>query len=123
MDGLIIKKKWLDLIVNGKKTIEIRGSDTKKQGEKIYLLESGTHKVTATAVISSTYPISCSDWSEEREEHCVDISYSDLKKRYKTPYAWVLSDVAPIKDIWYYKHPQGAVIWVKNVEVVNKNQI
>lgn len=49
MDGLIIKKKWLDLIVNDKKTIEIRGSDTKKQGEKIYLLESGTHKVTATA--------------------------------------------------------------------------
>ena len=35
MDGLIIKKKWLDLIVNDKKTIEIRGSDTKKQGEKI----------------------------------------------------------------------------------------
>lgn len=121
MDGLIIKKKWLDLIVNGKKTIEIRGSDTKKQGEKIYLLEGGTNKIAATAVISSTYPISCSDWSEEREEHCVNISYSDLKKRYKTPYAWVLSDVMPIKDIWYYKHPQGAVIWVKNVEVVNKN--
>ena len=121
MDGLIIKKKWLDLIINGKKTIEIRGSDTKKEGEKIYLLESGTHKIVATAVIISTYPISYSDWSEEREEHCVDISYSDLKKRYETPYAWVLSDVTPIKDIWYYKHPQGAVIWVKNVEVVNKN--
>ncbi len=27
MDGLIIKKKWLDLIVSGKKTIEIRGSN------------------------------------------------------------------------------------------------
>lgn len=81
MDGLIIKKKWLDLIVNGKKTIEIRGSDTKNEGEKIYLLESGTHKIVATAVISATYPISCSDWSEEREEHCVDISYSDLKKK------------------------------------------
>ena len=121
MEGLIIKKKWLDLIVSKKKTLEIRGCNTNKQNKTIYLLESGTHKVVATAVISSTYPISCSDWSEEREEHCVDISYSDLKKRYKTPYAWVLSDVTPIKDIWYYKHPQGAVIWVKNVEVVNKN--
>lgn len=29
MYGLIIKKKWLDLIVSGKKVIEIRGSDTK----------------------------------------------------------------------------------------------
>ena len=35
MHGLIIKKKWLDLIISGKKTLEIRGSDTKHQGERI----------------------------------------------------------------------------------------
>ena len=122
MDGLIIKKKWLDLIVNGKKTIEIRGSDTKKQGEKIYLLEGGTNKIAATAVISSTYPISCSDWSEERENHCVDISYAELKKRYKNPYAWVLSEIKPIEDILYYDYPKGAIIWVKNVEPIDEMQ-
>ncbi len=33
MYGLIIKKKWLDLIVSGKKVIEIRGSDTKRQSQ------------------------------------------------------------------------------------------
>lgn len=44
MDGLIIKKKWLDLIVDGKKTIEIRGSDTNKQNETIYLLVSMTER-------------------------------------------------------------------------------
>ena len=122
MNGLIIKKKWLALIISGKKTIEIRGSDTKKQNETIYLLESGTHRVVATAVISSTYHISCSDWSEEREKHCVDISYADLKKRYKTPYAWVLTDVEPIEDIWFYDHPQGAVIWVKDVQPIDEMQ-
>ena len=47
MDGLIIKKKWLDLIVSGEKTIEIRGSDTKKIDQKIYLLESNTGRVRA----------------------------------------------------------------------------
>lgn len=120
MEGLIIKKKWLNLIVSGKKTIEIRGNNTQKQNETIYLLESGTHKVVATAIISSTYPISCSDWAEERDKHCVDISYIDLKKRYKTPYAWVLSKIKPIEDIWYYKHPQGAVIWVKDVQPIDK---
>ena len=35
MEGLIIKKKWLDLIVSGKKTIEIRGNNTQKQNERI----------------------------------------------------------------------------------------
>lgn len=120
MNGLIIKKKWLNLIVSGKKTIEIRGNNTQRQNETIYLLESGTHRVVATAIISSTYPISCSDWAEERDKHCVDISYTDLKKRYKTPYAWVLSKIKLIKDIWYYKHPQGAVIWVKDVQPIDK---
>lgn len=120
MDGLIIKKKWLDLIISGKKTIEIRGSNTKKQNETIYLLESGTHRVVATAAISDTYPILCSDWSEERGKHCVDASYAELKKRYKTPYAWVLSKIKPIEDIWYYEHPQGAVIWVKDVQPIDE---
>ena len=122
MDGLIIKKKWLNLIVSGKKTIEIRGSNTKKQNETIYLLESGTHRVVATAVISSTYPISYSNWTDERDKHCVYITYADIRKRYKTPYAWVLSKIAPIEDIWHYEHPQGAVIWVKDVQPIDEMQ-
>lgn len=55
MDGLIIKHKWLDLILKGQKTIEVRGSDTKKQGEMIYLLESRTSKVVGTCKIAATY--------------------------------------------------------------------
>ena len=48
MDGLIVKKRWLNLILSGKKTIEIRGSNTKKIGQPIYLLESGTNLVKGT---------------------------------------------------------------------------
>ena len=118
MDGLIIKSKWLNLILKGEKTIEIRGSDTKKQGEIIYLLESETNRVLGTCKIAYTYTISCSDWSEERDNHKVELSYPELKKIYKNPYAWVLEDVKPIKSEkeLYYKHPKGAVIWVKDVE-------
>ena len=123
MYGLIIKKKWLDLIVSGKKVIEIRGSDTKRQNETIYLLESGTGRVRAKCRISATYPISCSDWSEERERHCLDISYSELKKRYKNPHAWMLEDVEPIEMKLYYKHPKGAVIWVKDVETLFVDEV
>ena len=115
MDGLIIKGQWLDLILSGKKTLEIRGSDTKKVGEAIYLLESGTHRVRGKCRIYSTHPISCSNWSEEYEKHCVDIAYAELKKIYKNPHAWELTEVEPIKTTWYYNHPKGAVIWVKDV--------
>lgn len=122
MDGLIIKKQWLDLIISGKKILEIRGCDTKKIGEKIYLLESGTHRVRGTCKIISTYPMSCSDWHTEHNKHCVDISYSELKKIYKNPTAWILIDIEPIEDIWYYEHPKGAVIWVKDVQPYDEMQ-
>lgn len=102
MDGLIIKKEWLDLIVEGKKTIEVRGNSTGKTDEHIYLLESGSHLIRATCRIEGCYPISCSDWSEERENHCINIPYADIKKRYKNPTAWI-----------------RAVIWVKNVVPVD----
>lgn len=122
MHGLIIKKKWLDLILSGKKTLEIRGSDTKHQGERIYLLESGSHKVRGTCIIDSTFPLSCSDWCEETDKHCVDISYKDLLKIYKNPHAWVLKDVQPMNENALYKHKSGAVIWVKDVNIIKNAQ-
>ena len=122
MDGLIIKRQWLDLILSGKKTLEIRSSDTKKVGEAIYLLESGTHRVRGKCRICSTHPISCSNWSEEYKKHCVDITYAELKKIYKSPYAWELTEVEPIKTAWYYNHPKGAVIWVKDVNPFYSHQ-
>lgn len=122
MDGLIVKREWLDLIISGKKTLEIRGSDTSKKGKKIYLLESGSGRIKAECIIKTTYPISCLKWLKEREKHCVNDSYAELKQRYKNPYAWVLSEVRPIEDIWYYEHPKGAIIWVKDVKVIDEMQ-
>ena len=117
MYGLIIKRGWLDLILSGKKILEIRGSDTSHQNEVIYLLESGSHRVRGTCVIESVHPISCSDWNEERNLHHVSISYGQLLQRCKKPYAWRLKDVTDFgKEEIYYDHPKGAVIWVKDVE-------
>ena len=45
-----------------------------------------------------------------------------LKERYKNPHAWVLADVEPVEDVWYYDHPNGAVIWVKDVSPVDEMQ-
>lgn len=120
MIGLIIKKKWLDLIIVGQKRLEIRGSDTSKVNIPIYLLESGTHRIRGKCIINSTTLITKEYWEDNRNLHCVDISYEDLLKRYKTPCAWELTDVELIDDELFYNHPKGAVIWVKNIlPVVN----
>lgn len=51
MYGLIIKKKWLDLVMSGKKTLEIRGCRTSHAGEEIALLESGSQKIRGFCTI------------------------------------------------------------------------
>ena len=116
MDGLIIKEKWIDLIMSGKKTLEIRGHDTRKIGETIYLLESGSHKVRGTCKIVHSRLITYQNWDSFKEQACLDISMIALNQRYHTAYAWELSEVEKWEDISYYNHPKGAVIWVKNVE-------
>lgn len=116
MDGLIIKKKWIDLILSGKKTLEIRGSDTHKIGETIYILESGSHRVRGTCKIVGSRFITYQNWDSLKEQACLDIPMTALNKKYHIAYAWELSEIEEWEDISYYKHPKGAVIWVKNVE-------
>ena len=118
MDGLIIKKKWIDKILYGDKILEIRGSQTKKTDQMIYILESGSRRVRGKCLISGCISIDTEEkWEELKSSHCIDISYEELLKIYKKPYAWVLKEIKAIEDDLYYEHPKGAVIWVKDVEV------
>ena len=121
MDGLIIKGKWIGKILYSGKILELRGSKTKKTGQTIYLLESGTGKVRGKCCISHCIPIDSEEICEKlKPMHCVNISYEELLKIYKKPYAWALENVEAIPDGLYYEHPKGAVIWVKDVDVFEK---
>lgn len=115
MKGLIVHKEWLDLIMEGDKTLEIRGTDTNIIDETIYLLEAGSRRIRGTCKIHSTYPISCSDWHNEMLKHHVYISFKELKEIYPKPYAWVLTQITEIKEEKYYRHPRGAVRWIREV--------
>ena len=122
MDGLIIKKEWLDLILSGKKTLEIRGHDTKKINQPIYLLESGSHKVRAVCKIKSSTLMTYQNWDKYKGNACLDLSFVGLNKWYHAAYAWEIAEVEPIEDVWHYVHPKGAVIWVKDVVIIDEMQ-
>ena len=62
MYGLIIKKKWLDLIMSGQKTLEIRGSRTSHAGEEIALLESGSQKIRGFCTIKEVTALDKGKW-------------------------------------------------------------
>lgn len=109
--ALIIKKRWLDLILEGKKTWEIRGSDTKIRG-KIGLIESGSGLIVGECELIESKRLTKEMKYGGFENHRLDLQ--DLSYiEYKTPWAWVLSGAKKYKQPVPYNHPQGAVIWVK----------
>lgn len=117
LDGLIIKKKWLNRILSGEKILEIRGSKTSKVDSSIFLLESGSSLIRGKCRIKQVIPITKEFWESNMDKHCVPISYEELLKIYKKPYAWELTDIEEFNEQHQYNHPKGAVIWVKNINI------
>ena len=108
MKGLIVKEPWIDLILDGKKPWEIRGSRTSVRG-RIALIKSGTGMIYGTVELLTSMHTSKGVLAENKELHCIN----DLSLiKYKTPYAWVMRKPIRFDKPIPYKHPQGAVIWV-----------
>lgn len=111
MDGLLIREPWIDYIFQGKKTWEIRGSNTKKRG-KIALIKSGTGLIYGTVDLVDSILLSHKEYREGTEKHA--IPYADTRFRpYKKTYAWVFENPVLFEKPQPYHHPSGAVIWVK----------
>lgn len=112
MNGLIIKKYYLDMILAGEKTWEIRGSNTKKRGA-IALIESGSGLVVGTCLLVNSKRLTTKDIEPNINKHKLS-KVDRFFLHYKKPHAWVLNNAKRIDHV-EYKHPRGAIIWVKNV--------
>lgn len=113
MRGLIIKKKWLDLIFSGEKNWEIRGSNTNIRG-KILLIESGSKTIVGECILENSIILN---------KEMINCSYKNHKIKnvesieYLKPHAWILRNSKKYNKPIPYAHPKGAVIWVKTGEV------
>lgn len=109
--GLIIKKEWLDLILLGEKTVEIRSSNTKIRGE-IALIESGSGFIVGTCEIIDSIKLDNEEKLKEAMIYgCIPEGIS-LVSYYKKPHAWKITNAVRLDEKIPYNHPQGAVIWV-----------
>ena len=71
---LIIKPKWLQMIMDGRKTWEIRRGRSHKDGQTIYLVASGTGAIYARATfVTSHGPLTQDEWkaSGKRVRTCM----------------------------------------------------
>jgi hypothetical protein len=110
MKGLLIKFPWVNFILEGRKTWEIRGSNTHIRG-RVGIIQSGTGTVLGTVNIVDCIELTMEDYQQNSVRHCVT-SERSLQLPYKKTYAWVLEDPIVLETPLPYKHPRGAVIWV-----------
>ena len=107
--ALVIKGHWLDKILAGKKTWEIRSSATCRRGW-IHLAKSGSKELCGGANLVGCRKISRRNFTKFKKQHCVP-SLSNVP--YKTIWAWILEDAVAYTTNFDYVHTQGAVIFVR----------
>lgn len=114
--GLLIRSPWIERILQGSKCWEIRGSNTNVRG-RIALIRSGSGKIVGTCDLMDVVgPLTLSELRENAcKLGCIDEDPQSLP--YEKTYAWVFKNPVPLEEPIPYKHPSGAIIWVKLPEL------
>jgi hypothetical protein len=110
--GLVVRAPWAGLIVDGKKTWELRGSATAHRGRTGIILSGAGTVVGEAELVDVIGPLSPGKLAETKAFHRVnDVLSSPVK--YRSVYAWVFDEARRYDIPVPYNHPKGAVIWVK----------
>lgn len=104
---LLMRRQWLDLILDGTKTMETRPSNTKHRGN-FYLGLGGS--VFGRATLTDVVHIKDREqWASLREEHRVERE----ELEYDKTYGWRLENPVRFEPPIPYEHARGAVTWLK----------
>jgi hypothetical protein len=111
--GLIIRDPWIDEILSGRKSWELRGSSTSIRG-RIALIRSGSGQVVGFCdLVGVVGPLTLQDLRGWIQKHRVPNSLLKGRPPYKKTFAWVLENARRLRLPVPYTHPSGAVIWVR----------
>jgi len=109
--ALIVDEPWLSMIIYGMKSWEMRTTRTKIRG-RIGLIRKGTGLIVGTAdLVDSLYEQSAGSMLMHQDLHRIKHFRKPEFRKWRFP--WVLKNTTYFKEPIPYKHPQGAVIWVK----------
>ncbi len=107
--GLVIRSPWIEKILGGEKTWEIRSKPNSTTG-RIVLCKGGG-PIVGTCTIQPSIALSREEFRKNFDKHCV--SEQQLIEFYgdRPVFAWPVSDVRPLVTPIRYKHPGGGS-WV-----------
>ncbi|WP_432745264.1 ASCH domain-containing protein [Methylobacter sp. G7] len=110
--GLIIKSPYIDRILAGTKTWEMRSSSTSQRGP-IALIKQGTGQIVGVAnLVGVKGPLSEQDKMNNIDQHQISEERLQSGDTEKWNVAWILESAQPLETPVNYQHPNGAVIWV-----------
>src|SRR5713101_7849322 len=113
LKGIVVRQPYVDWILDGRKTWEIRGSATTIRGP-VALIQGGSGTIVGTCRLKDVIgPLRRKDL--QRNAGKLNCKASELAgPRYygDHTYAWVLSNVRRLLNPVSYRNPAGAVIWV-----------
>jgi len=112
--ALVVKRHWLNLILDDTKTWEIRGAACNVRG-LIKLAQSGSGQLMGEArVVDSISFKDLDEFKNHPEVWKSGIPPEEMHMvKYRNIFAWVLEDAKRYNLPQAYAHPQGAVTWVK----------
>ena len=113
---LVVREPWVSMILDGKKTMEIRGFKCNKTpGEYVYFSESGTGTIAGVArFVESIRFHTEEEMRNSQDKHCVP-AYAHVP--YKKIYGWVFSDAQRIPPVKYHVK-RGSIVWRKYMPVL-----
>lgn len=110
--GLLIRPQWIELILEGTKTWEMRSQPTRVRG-RIGLIRQGSGLVVGTAnLIDSRPALTRDDYMRYQDKHAIPESMLDEVMAKPWVFPWVLSDVRRLPKPVPYKHGSGPVIFI-----------
>jgi len=108
--ALIVQKHWCGLILDNVKTWEMRSARTTHRG-LFGLIESGSGLIIGKANLCDCLgAIPKEKYSEYSHMHRI---YSDIDRAANWKFPWVIDNAVRFDEPVPYRHPRGAVIWVK----------
>jgi predicted transcriptional regulator len=112
MRCLKIEDKWVNLILNGTKTWEIRRRNTKIR-ERIALGNTKTKRVVGYATIIDSVEMTVEELKKHNDKHQANDFSDEYANEKKTLFAWILSDVEVEPNPKHYSYSTGSWCRVK----------
>ena len=109
MRGLLIREPWITKIFDREKTWELRSRNTHMRGT-IVLLRAGSKLAIGTVNLVDVIALPERQMRQHKEH---GQTKDDFGKTDKVVYAGGFKDARRFKKPVRYRHPYGAVIWVR----------